>query len=177
MRGPEVPAGAFQRVQRGRDGQPIFKPWTIVTKTVNVTTTAGKIVPTTLKIGIIGFTPPPILDWDKRNLAGKVTVDGVVEAAKKYMPEVQAQHPDLIVAILDGGLNTSPYTPQMENGGWYLAGIPGIDALLLGLLAHGVPRPRYMDMKDVNAKRGLVRGVPAVMVVSSARTSASSTCR
>lgn len=160
--GPKFPL-VLSNVYSARDGQPIFKPWTIVTKTVNVTTTAGKVVPTTLKIGIIGFTPPPILDWDKRNLAGKVTVDGVVEAAKKYMPEVQAQHPDLIVAILHGGLNTAPYTPQMENGGWYLAGVPGIDALLLGHSHTEFPGPRYMDMKDVDAKRGLVRGVPAVM--------------
>jgi 2',3'-cyclic-nucleotide 2'-phosphodiesterase/3'-nucleotidase len=153
----------LSNVYSARDGKPIFKPWTVVTKTVNVTTTAGKVVPTQLRIGIIGFTPPPILDWDKRNLAGKVTVDGVVEAANRYMPELQAQHPDLIVAILHGGLNTAPYTPQMENGGWYLAGVPGIDALLLGHSHTEFPGPRYADLKDVDAKRGIVRGVPAVM--------------
>src|SRR6201991_218238 len=160
--GPKFPL-VLSNVYSARDGKPIFKPWTIVTKTVDVTTAMGKVVPTTLKIGIIGFTPPPILDWDKRNLAGKVTVDGVVEAANKYMPEVLAQKPDLVVAILHGGLNTAPYTPQMENGGWYLAGVPGIDALLLGHSHTEFPGPRYMDMKDVDAKRGIVRGVPAVM--------------
>jgi 2',3'-cyclic-nucleotide 2'-phosphodiesterase/3'-nucleotidase len=160
--GPKFPL-VLSNVYSARDGKPIFKPWTIVTKTVNVTTAMGKVVPTTLRIGIIGFTPPPIMDWDKRNLQGKVTVDGVVEAANKYMPEVLAQKPDLVVAILHGGLNTAPYTPQMENGGWYLAGVPGIDALLLGHSHTEFPGPRYMDMKDVDAKRGLVRGVPAVM--------------
>ncbi len=160
--GPKFPL-VLSNVYSARDGKPIFKPWTIVTKTVNVTTAMGKVVPTTLRIGIIGFTPPPILDWDKRNLQGKVTVDGVVEAANKYMPEVLAQKPDLVVAILHGGLNTAPYTPQMENGGWYLAGVPGIDALLLGHSHTEFPGPRYMDMKDVDARRGIVRGVPAVM--------------
>ena len=57
---------------------------------------------------------------------------GVVEAAKKYLPQLQAQHPDLIVAILHGGLDTHAYTRDMENAGWYLADVPGIDALLLG---------------------------------------------
>ncbi|MEX1829670.1 bifunctional 2',3'-cyclic-nucleotide 2'-phosphodiesterase/3'-nucleotidase [Luteibacter sp. CQ10] len=160
--GPKFPL-VLSNVYSTRDGQPIFKPWTIVTKKVEVKTASGQTVPTELKIGIIGFTPPPIMDWDKRNLAGKVTVDGVVEAAKKYVPELQAQHPDLIVAILHGGLDTSPYTPHMENGGWYLAGIPGIDALLLGHSHTEFPGPRYAGMKDVDAKRGLVRGVPAVM--------------
>ena len=160
--GPKFPL-VLSNVYSARDGQPIFKPWTIVTKTVNVKTASGQMVPTELKIGIIGFTPPPIMDWDKRNLAGKVTVSGVVEAAQKYMPEVQAQHPDLVVAILHGGLDTSPYTPQMESGGWYLAGVPGIDALLLGHSHTEFPGPRFAGMKDVDIKRGLVRGVPAVM--------------
>jgi 2',3'-cyclic-nucleotide 2'-phosphodiesterase/3'-nucleotidase len=79
------------------------------------------------------------------------------------MPEVLAQKPDLVVAILHGGLNTAPYTPQMENGGWYLAGVPGVDALLLGHSHTEFPGPRYAGMKDVDAKRGIVRGVPAVM--------------
>ncbi|SEO40603.1 2',3'-cyclic-nucleotide 2'-phosphodiesterase / 3'-nucleotidase [Luteibacter sp. UNC138MFCol5.1] len=160
--GPKFPI-VLSNVYSARDGKPIFRPWTIVTKTVTATGVDGKPVTTTLKIGIIGFTPPPILDWDKRNLAGKVTVDGVVEAANRFMPELRAQRPDLVVAILHGGLNTSPYTPQMENGGWYLAGVPGIDALLLGHSHTEFPGPRYADMKDVDAKRGIVRGVPAVM--------------
>ncbi|NID04916.1 bifunctional 2',3'-cyclic-nucleotide 2'-phosphodiesterase/3'-nucleotidase [Luteibacter jiangsuensis] len=160
--GPKFPL-VLSNVYSARDGKPIFKPWTIVTKQVTATGSDGKPVAASLKIGIIGFTPPPILDWDKRNLAGKVTVDGVVEAANRYMPEVLAQKPDIVVAILHGGLNTAPYTPQMENGGWYLAGVPGIDALLLGHSHTEFPGPRYAGMKDVDAKRGIVRGVPAVM--------------
>jgi 2',3'-cyclic-nucleotide 2'-phosphodiesterase/3'-nucleotidase len=160
--GPKFPL-VLSNVYSARDGKPIFKPWTIVTKQVTAMGSDGKPASATLKIGIIGFTPPPILDWDKRNLAGKVTVAGVVEAANRYMPEVLAQKPDIVVAILHGGLNTAPYTPQMENGGWYLAGVPGIDALLLGHSHTEFPGPRYAGMKDVDAKRGIVRGVPAVM--------------
>lgn len=160
--GPKFPL-VLSNVYSARDGKPIFKPWTIVTKQVTATGSDGKPVAASLKIGIIGFTPPPILDWDKRNLAGKVTVNGVVEAANRYMPEVLAQKPDIVVAILHGGLNTAPYTPKMENGGWYLAGVPGIDALLLGHSHTEFPGPRYAGMKDVDAKRGIVRGVPAVM--------------
>ena len=66
----------------------------------------------------------------------------MVEAAQKYLPELQAQHPDLIVAILHGGLDTAPYTPTMENAGWYLAGVPGIDVLLLGHSHDVFPNPR-----------------------------------
>ena len=160
--GPHFPL-VLANVDSVRDGQPIFKPWTVVTKTIEATTAGSKTIRVPLKIGIIGFTPPPIMQWDKQKLAGKVTVTGVVEAAQKYLPQLQAQHPDLIVAILHGGLDTAPYTPAMENGGWYLAGVPGIDVLLLGHAHTEFPGPHYAGMKDVDAQRGFVRGVPAVM--------------
>jgi len=160
--GPHFPL-VLANVDSARDGQPIFRPWTVVTKTITAYSPDGSKMEVPLKVGIIGFTPPPIMDWDQRNLAGKVIVTGVVEAARKYLPELQAQHPDLIVAILHGGLNTAPYTPDMENAGWYLAGVPGIDALLLGHSHTQFPGPHYAGMKDVDATRGLVRGVPAVM--------------
>ena len=160
--GPHFPL-VLANVYSARDGKPIFKPWTVVTRRIEAYTADGSKLSVPLKVGIIGFTPPPIMDWDKQHLTGKVTVSGVVEAAQKYLPELEAQHPDLIVAILHGGLNTAPYTPDMENAGWYLAGVPGIDALLLGHSHTEFPGPRYAGMKDVDAKRGLVRGVPAVM--------------
>ena len=160
--GPRFPL-VLANVYSARDGKPIFKPWAVVTRQIEAYTPDGSKLSVPLKVGIIGFTPPPIMDWDKQNLAGKVTVSGVVEAARKYLPELKAQHPDLIVAILHGGLNTAPYTPDMENAGWYLAGVPGIDALLLGHSHAEFPGPRYAGLKEVDAQRGLVRGVPAVM--------------
>jgi 2',3'-cyclic-nucleotide 2'-phosphodiesterase / 3'-nucleotidase len=160
--GPHFPL-VLSNVASARDGQPIFKPWAVITKTIEAYTQDGSKVSVPLKIGIIGFTPPPIMQWDKQNLAGKVTVSGVVEAAQKYLPELEAQHPDLIVAILHGGLDTAPYTPQMENGGWYLAGVKGIDVLLLGHSHTEFPGPHYAGMKDVDARLGFVRNVPAVM--------------
>ena len=160
--GPHFPL-VLANVYSARDGKPIFKPWTVVTRQIEAYTADGSKLSVPLKVGIIGFTPPPIMDWDKQHLTGKVTVSGVVEAAQKYLPELEAQHPDLIVAILHGGLNTAPYTPDMENAGWYLAGVPGIDALLLGHSHAEFPGPRYAGLKDVDATRGLVRGVPAVM--------------
>ena len=160
--GPHFPL-VLANVYSTRDGAPIFKPWTIVSKTIDAYTPDGSKIRVPLRVGIIGFTPPPIMEWDKQKLAGKVSASGVVEAAQKYLPQLQAQHPDLIVAILHGGLDTSPYTPQMENAGWYLAGVPGINVLLLGHSHTEFPGPHYAGMKDVDARLGFVRNVPAVM--------------
>jgi 2',3'-cyclic-nucleotide 2'-phosphodiesterase/3'-nucleotidase len=160
--GPHYPL-VLANVNSARDGKPIFKPWTIVERKVAAFTPDGSELSVPLRVAIIGFAPPPIMQWDKQNLQGKVTVTGVVEAAQKYMPEIQAQHPDLVVAILHGGLNTAPYTNDMENGGWYLAGVPGIDVLLLGHEHVEFPGPRFAHMQDVDDQHGFVRGVPAVM--------------
>lgn len=160
--GPHFPI-VLSNVFSAKDGQPIFKPWTMITKTLSARTPDGREVQVPLRIGLLGFTPPPIMDWDKRNLEGKVTVMGVVEAAKKYLPALQAQHPDLVVAIVHGGLSTAPYTPQLENAGWYLAKLPGIDAMLLGHSHTSFPGPSFKDMPGVDDVRGLVHGVPAVM--------------
>lgn len=160
--GPHYPL-VLANVNSARDGKPIFKPWTMIERKIAAYTPDGSQLSVPLKIAIIGFAPPPIMQWDKQNLDGKVTVTGVVEAAQKYLPEIQAQHPDLVIAILHGGMNTSPYTPDMENGGWYLAGVPGIDVLLMGHEHTDFPGPRFAHMQDVDDQRGFVRGVPAVM--------------
>ncbi len=160
--GPHYPL-VLANVFSARDGKPILKPWAIITKNIQVWSADGSEITVPLRVGIIGFAPPPIMQWDQHNLAGKVSASGVVEAAQKYLPELEAQHPDLIVAILHGGLDTHPYDSDMENAGWYLAGVPGIDVLLLGHSHTQFPGPRYAGMKDVDAHLGFVRNVPAVM--------------
>jgi len=160
--GPHYPL-VLANVYSARDGKPIVQPWTIVTRQMAAFTPDGSKLSVPLKIAMIGFAPPPIMQWDKQHLEGKVTVTGVVEAAQKYMPEIQAQHPDLVIAILHGGMNTSPYTPDAENGGWHLAGVPGIDVLLMGHEHTEFPGPRFEHMQDVDDEHGFVRGVPAVM--------------
>lgn len=146
-----------------RTGKPLIKPWLLLERTVTATTPDGRTIRAPLRIGVLGFAPPPIMQWDKKHLEGKVRADGLVEAAKKYLPQLQAQHPDIVVALVHGGLNTAPYSEGMENAGWYLAQVPGIDALLLGHSHTSFPGPRFAEMKGVDNRTGHVNGVPAVM--------------
>ena len=52
-----------------------------------------------VKIGVIGFTPPAIMAWDKRWLDGNVYTQGLVESASKYVPEMKAKGAQIIVGF------------------------------------------------------------------------------
>lgn len=160
---PQVLANVYSVKSR----QPLFQPYHIIDKQIAATGADGKPVAATLKVGIIGFTPPTITSWDKRWLDGKIYTEGVRESAEKFIPEMRAKGADIVIAISHGGLDDSPYTPDMENGNWHLARVPGIDAMLIGHSHQVFPNaassvPQF-QLPGVDKARGLVHGVPTVM--------------
>ncbi|MED1056586.1 bifunctional 2',3'-cyclic-nucleotide 2'-phosphodiesterase/3'-nucleotidase [Bacillus mycoides] len=103
-----------------------------------------------VKIGVMGFVPPQVMNWDKANLEGKVKAKDIVQTAKKLVPEMNAQGADIIVALAHSGVDKSGYNEGMENASFYLATeVPGVDAVLMG---HS-----HTEVKDV------FNGVPVVM--------------
>ena len=164
--GPAFPQ-VLANVYSAKTKQPLFAPYRIIEKKIAATDAAGRAVSATVKVGIIGFTPPTIMSWDKRWLEGKVYTTGVREAALKYIPEMRRKGADIVVAIAHGGLDANPYTPQMENAGWYLAQVPGVDAMLLGhshqLFPNAASTAPQFKLPGVDKARGLVHGVPTVM--------------
>ena len=166
-KGPHFPL-VLSNVFSAKDGKPLYAPWRVLTRTFHAHNADGTTRGVTLRIGLLGFTPTGIMEWDKRNLDDKVTVMGVVEAAQKYLPELHRAGVDLVIAIVHGGIDTSPYSAKTENAGWHLAGVPGIDAILLGHSHQIFPNPgdakaRYAHLPEVDNDRGFIRGVPAVM--------------
>ncbi len=150
-----------------KDRQPLFKPYVILDRTVKAVDASGKPVNVAIKVGVIAFTPPKILDWDKRWLDGVVYTDGIKELAEKYIPEMKAKGADLIVAISHGGLDDRPYTPSLENANWYLAQVPGIDAMLIGhshqVFPNAASTMNQFNLPGVDKVKGFVHGVPTVM--------------
>jgi 2',3'-cyclic-nucleotide 2'-phosphodiesterase/3'-nucleotidase len=165
--GPKFPL-VLSNVFNVKTGKPLYAPWRVLTRTLHLLAPDGSKREATIRIGLLGFTPPMIMQWDKRNLDGKVGVLGVVEAAQRYLPEVKKAGADIVIALVHGGINAGPYTPDMENAAWHLAGMPGIDAMLLGHSHNIFPNPHdakssYAHVAEVDNERGFVRGVPAVM--------------
>lgn len=142
-----------------KTGQPMFTPYLI--KAMQVTDREGKIH--RLNVGYIGFVPPQIMLWDKKNLSGKVTVDDITATARKWVPEMRKQGADLVVAIPHSGLSGDPYRAMAENSVYYLSQVPGIDAILFGH-AHAVfPSNDFSAINGADIAKGTLNGIPAVM--------------
>jgi 2',3'-cyclic-nucleotide 2'-phosphodiesterase/3'-nucleotidase len=172
--GPTFPI-VLANVYSKRTDKPLFDPYALVNKTVTATLPGGGTVQTALKLGVIGFTPPAILAWDKRFLDGNVYTVGVKETAEKFVPELKAKGADLVIGLSHGGLDNSTYDPTMENGSFWLtmagratANAPAIfDALLIGHSHQVFPNPAstvgQFNLPGVDKVNGTVNGVPTVM--------------
>jgi 2',3'-cyclic-nucleotide 2'-phosphodiesterase/3'-nucleotidase len=140
------------------DGTPYLKPYLILER--RFTDDAGQAQ--TLKIGVIGFVTPQITDWDKAHLDGRVRTIDIVDAAHKYVPELRPQV-DLLIALSHSGINTSPRRGGEENASFYLASVPGIDVIFTGHSHRVFPGPDYAGLDGIDAARGTLNGIPAVM--------------
>jgi 2',3'-cyclic-nucleotide 2'-phosphodiesterase/3'-nucleotidase len=159
-------------------GKPIVQPYSLLARTFSATKPDGTKLDVKMNIGIMSFVPPQILEWDQKNLAGKVAVTGVQEAAKQYVPEMRTKGADLVVALSHGGLDTSAYSPKMENGSYHLT-TTGIDALLIGHSHLIFPKGKetgaaaldpsfaaFPASANIDAVNGFVNSVPTVMAQS-----------
>ena len=160
---------ALANVYSSKTKKPLVQPYTILERTLTAKGTDGKDVKLPIKVGVIGFTTPGIMNWDKRYLEGKVYTEGAVEAATKYVPELRAKGADVVVALLHGGLDSAAYSPTMENPGLHLSKVAGIDAMVMGhqhsVFPDAAATPSYRQA-GVDNKAGTINGVPAVMASS-----------
>ncbi|MDO8286899.1 MAG: bifunctional 2',3'-cyclic-nucleotide 2'-phosphodiesterase/3'-nucleotidase [Rhodoferax sp.] len=116
-----------------------------------------------IKVGVIGFAPPQIMQWDKGHLEGKVVARDVLETARKYVPLMRAQGAQLVIAIPHAGFEKGPVARFSENAVGPLTEVAGIDAVLFGHAHAEFPSKAFADYPKVNLERGTINGVAAVM--------------
>ncbi len=117
----------------------------------------------TIKIGLIGFVPPQIMNWDRRHLEGNVHARDIIESAKAYVPVMKEQGADIIIALSHSGIAEADHTEFMGNASVPLAAIDGIDAVLTGHHHNVFPSSTYEGMTAVDAVAGTIHGKPAAM--------------
>ncbi|MGQ0662654.1 MAG: bifunctional 2',3'-cyclic-nucleotide 2'-phosphodiesterase/3'-nucleotidase [Pseudomonadota bacterium] len=116
-----------------------------------------------IKIGVVGFVPPQIMQWDKVNLEGKVVAKDIVESARKFVPRMKAAGADLVFAVPHSGIAARERQGMDENASAYLTAVPGIDAVLAGHAHLLFPSDAYKSVPGADLAKGTINGVPTVM--------------
>ncbi|KJZ20347.1 bifunctional 2',3'-cyclic-nucleotide 2'-phosphodiesterase/3'-nucleotidase [Loktanella sp. S4079] len=137
----------------------LLPPYVILERTL----TDGSGVAHPIKIGLIGFVPPQIMNWDRKHLEGNVQARDIVASARAYVPQMKEQGADIIVALCHSGIGETNESDGMENAAIPLAGIDGIDAILTGHSHLVFPSSNYDDWAGVDTTAGTINGKPGVM--------------
>ena len=116
-----------------------------------------------IKLGLIGFVPPQIMNWDRKHLEGNVQARDIIASAKAYVPQMKEQGADLIIALCHSGIGSADAEDGMENAAVPLAAVEGIDVILTGHSHLVFPSSRYDDFAGVDPATGTIMGKPAVM--------------
>ncbi len=142
-----------------REDKTLVAPYVILEREIEL----GDGTKHPIKIGVLGFTPPQVMNWDRRHLDGNVHARDIVETARAYVPELQEQGCDLILALSHSGIGEADHSDGMENASVALAGVDGIDALVTGHNHLVFPSPTFADRPGVDIEKGTLQGKPAVM--------------
>lgn len=157
---PVVCANVAKTMGSGpRGDETLLKPYVILDRTV--TDGAGNAHP--IKVGIIGFVPPQVMNWDRRHLEGNVQARDIIETAEAWVPQMREEGADIVIALSHSGIGSAQRTDGMENASVPLAEVSGIDALMTGHSHLVFPSPSYADFAGVDAEKGTIHGKPAVM--------------
>jgi 2',3'-cyclic-nucleotide 2'-phosphodiesterase/3'-nucleotidase len=142
-----------------REDTTLLPPYVILDH--EVTDGAGETHP--IRIGVIGFVPPQIMNWDRRHLEGNVMARDIVSTAQAYVPQMKEEGADLIIALSHSGIGEADHIDGQENASIPLAAVEGIDAILTGHHHLVFPGPDYADTPGVDTDAGTIMGKPATM--------------
>ncbi|MBF9034157.1 bifunctional 2',3'-cyclic-nucleotide 2'-phosphodiesterase/3'-nucleotidase [Rhodobacterales bacterium HKCCE2091] len=141
------------------DDVTLFPPYIILDR--ELTDGAGNTHP--IRIGLIGFVPPQIMNWDRGHLEGNVQARDIVETAQAFIPRMKEEGAEIIIALSHSGIGEANHSDGMENASVPLAALDGIDAILTGHHHLVFPGPDYAETAGVDASAGTIMGKPAAM--------------
>lgn len=157
---PVVSANVVKKVgAKPSDDETLVEPYVLLDR--KLTDGAGE--QHDIKIGIIGFVPPQIMNWDRRHLEGKVQARDILEAARAWVPQMKEAGADIIIALSHSGIGAAKEEDMMENASVPLAAVEGIDAIMTGHSHLVFPSGTYADYPGVDVSKGTIHGKPATM--------------
>ena len=158
-----------------KTGKPYFKPYTIIER-------KG------IKIAVFGMVTPAIPNWLPSELYSGIEFRNMVETAKKWMPAILNEKPDLVVGLFHSGWDKNESKLQQtdnlnENGSAAVAyNVPGFDIIFNGhdhkvanekfvnsagdtvLILNGGSRSEKLAEADITILSGKVKGKRSVKI-------------
>ncbi len=116
-----------------------------------------------IRVGVIGFAPPQIQEWDRDTPDGGVRTRDILAAARAWLPRLRARGADIIVALAHTGIGALCPEDGTENAATALAALPEIDAVVAGHSHQVFPGPDFRASSAVDPVAGRLAGKPAVM--------------
>src|SRR5262249_9623892 len=100
-----------------------------------------------VRVGVLGLTTPAVPSWTDADKFPGMHFADAVETAKKWVPVLRGkEHCDVVVVLTHQGLERDAekgrdIAGQMpnENAGFALAGVPGVDVVILGHTHRAIP--------------------------------------
>ena len=100
------------------NGETLQKPWLVLDREFTDESGAKQKI----KIGVIGFVPPQIVQWDKSHLDGKATTIDIVDAANKHVPDLKKAGADIVVALCHSGIAGGEHGRRGEGAAYISRG-------------------------------------------------------
>ncbi len=116
-------------------GEPYFKPYTVIRK-------KG------LKVIVFGLITPSVPRWLPESLYRGIRFENMVATARKWMPVIQGEDPDLVVGLFHSGMGDESDRGDDENSTLAVAmNVPGFDVIFCG-------HDHRQDVKEVTDTEG-----------------------
>lgn len=116
-----------------------------------------------IRVGVIGFAPPQIEEWDRDTPDGGILTRDILASARAWLPRLRARGADIIVALAHTGIGALDPEQGTENAATALAALPEIDAVVAGHSHQIFPGPDFPADTAVDPVAGRLAGKPAVM--------------
>ncbi|QDY68624.1 5'-nucleotidase C-terminal domain-containing protein [Qingshengfaniella alkalisoli] len=147
-------------------GQNYFRPYTILDR--DLPCGDGRERP--IRIGVVGGTPPEIMDWDRLHLQGKVTSSDISDAITSNVRLLRAEGADIVVALCHAGIEPGPLGRSANNSALQLATMHGVDAIIAGHTHSLFPQENQTsDDSTINHADGTLHGIPTIMPAAHGR--------
>lgn len=142
----------------------LLPPWCVLEREVQTDGPDGPAAHS-IRIGILGVTPPQVAIWDRRHLRGRARTRDMVESARAHLPALKAAGADIVIVLNHSGIHGRMTAGMAENAGLDLAALDGVDVVLCGHQHALFPGQAtlFQGLDGVDPVAGTLHGKPALM--------------